>query len=142
MIAGELYPVIKAVYDADTGAGGLAEVGGSAYVRCFFRMGDTDDRSQNWPIIRVEFIENEADSFGKDSVRAVVRFHVHTNSYNKFDTQNAVLARLRAVYHRIDLAASSNWTYNWLSFRNGTQAQTTDNELHYVIPAQVVARKV
>jgi len=141
LIADELYTVIKNVCDADT-SGGLSDSSSSSYVRSFFRMGDPNDRSQNWPIIRVEIIENEADSFGKDSVRAVVRFHVYTNSYNGFATQGAILNRLRTLYHRVDLAASASWTYNWLSFRNGTQAQTTENELHYVIPAQVVARKV
>lgn len=138
MMAEELYATLRAAYDADTGANGLANSASSGYVRNFVRALDTNDRSNNWPIVRVEIVEQEGDPFGKNRIKAVVKFHVFTKALTRFVDQGAVLTRLRTVYHKVTPAAGSTWSFGQMGVRGGVQVPVQDqDELHYVMTAKI-----
>jgi hypothetical protein len=129
----------------DSTSGGLNEVTSAAHLRGYvFRKDDPDHRSQNWPRLIVEILEDEDDKFnGTDTVSMLVKFYIYTSMEKPtFTAQNAVLARMRAVIHRATPAATSAWTFTDILFKSGYQGQPTQSELVYVLPARVYAREV
>lgn len=144
MIAGELFTSLLAMYTADTGSGGLNATASAAYVRNFDRVQDTNSRSDNWPLVEVEIVEQEGDPFERNKVQAIVKFHIFTKALTRFADQNAVIARMRTVFHKTTPGNGSAWTFGQMGFRSGVQApqDATKDELRYIITARVEGRSV
>lgn len=142
----ELVSQVGTTITADSGAGGLSNTASTAYVRNYFRAGDSNYRNVNWPVVVLSLVyEEEHDAFGVDIVRMLVQFDVVTKLDWRFVEQDAVVARMRDVFHHfIQGAAVSQWKFNEMAFRSTGQPTISepDNEARYMIRARVDGRKV
>lgn len=146
--AADLFTSLLALHTADSGAGGLTNSTGAQYAPYFFRVGDADNRGLNKPRIEVEIIEDETDRFTKNSIEVLIRYHLFTDSNARYGSgdrhQNAVLNRMRTVFHRVAVGAQSLWTFSETAFSGVAQAPVNlaNNELHAVVNARLTARSV
>lgn len=146
--ASELFTSLTTLKEADTGAGGLHLSTSAAYVPEWYRLGDTNNRGGAKPRIEVEIVENETDRFSRDSMEVLIRFHVFTDAEWRFGSgdrnQNAVLARMRVVFHRVAVAGQTVWTFSEMAFRGVVQlpVNLATQELQAVVSASVTAREV
>lgn len=146
--ASDLFTSLETLYTADTGSTGLYNPISPAYVPAFFQSGDSENRGYDKPRIEVEIIDNEGDRFTKDSMEVLIRYHLFTDQHWRYGTgernQNAVLARMRTVFHRVALAAQSTWSFSETAFRGVVQAPVNldTGEMHVVVNAVTTAREV
>lgn len=146
-LEGDLYTAVAALYTADSGAGGLNNASSAARVRVqdYLRDDNQDDRGAgNFPKIIVNTsYTSEQDAFARG--RAVIdgRFRVfNKRDYQCFPRLDAVLDRLRTVYHRASLTASSSWQWSPLLVRRIVQGPTSGNVVQRIVEFRVVATRV
>lgn len=133
------YDIIKALFDADAGAGGLANTNSlnTAYVRGgMFRRGDPQS-TYALPHIQVEVFDSEADTTGKSRTEVLVRLTLVTDSNLSYlsvvGSQGGIASRIRAAYHRITPSANNGWNPSILrrvrSFQ-GPQGDGKNQQIH------------
>lgn len=149
----EIYSHISGAYQADNGVGGLnySSPAGDMYIREFWRAGDTRNRNRQWPKVVVSLVaEEERDGVANGGgtppqyVAMTVQFDVLTKADNRFVNQDAVVARMRTVFHKFTPSATlTDWTFGELVFRSEYQVPTReeDNEMRYIIRARIDGRK-
>lgn len=133
------FDIVNALIVADIGAGGLSIAASDAFLRGgFSRVGDPQ-RTFAKPYIDMEIAtEREVDAMPNNRVDMVLRFHVYTDVNTAYRTtdvpgsQDAVVARLRAVLHGATGATSGGWIPGVLGRVGGQQAPATDTDAHYV----------
>lgn len=94
------------------------------------------------PRIELEVLPTgEVDAPDHARVQAMVRlYHItNRNTPNGFGSQNTVVSRSRAVFHRAALTAVGGWNFSTLVRRRGFQLPPTDTEQVYVAEYQVLA---
>lgn len=147
----EIISAILAAVAADTGASGFSNTASTAYCRTVYRYDDPDgDRTlSNWPQLYVEVPSISAmDPFGgatgptslPGAYMCEIRFHVKTDQDTNFTNHDAIIDRIRFVFHRQTLTGS---TYGFSTTRiTGVQRlpQINNKELHTVVNARLVAR--
>lgn len=135
------FEAFKAVFDADTGSGGLQEnaSGNNAYVGGGFRLADDPKRTSLPEWIAFDMPGDvERDVFGQGSsgsgrVEATVNLHI----YAKRDTSPArvfgILERVRQKFHGATLATTQGWAFSAKVHRvRGFKAAEADNTVHRV----------
>lgn len=151
----EFYAYTLAAYTADTGSTGLNNSASPAYVREWFRAGDTDNRGRNWPQVIVSLVGQSridkivANGGGENTKQEalVVQFDVLTKADQQFDEQDAVVSRLLAVFDKITFTPipdGDQWQMNELVFVQSSQVPMREEESvrRWIIRARVDARKV
>lgn len=141
-IEGDLFDALKAVYDADTGSGGLKNSSATAFVRQFTREDDPDarDANQQTPRVLVSIPSiPEEDTFTRGRAIVFGRFIVVTERDRGFTEMDPVLDRLRSQYHRASLTASSSWSWSPFNIRRTAVAPASGSEMRRVIEWQLVA---
>jgi len=147
----EITAAILSTVAADTGTGGFANTSSNAYCRTVYRFDDPDgDRTlSNWPQLYVEVPAISAmDPFGgamgptslPGAYMCEIRWHVKTDQDTNFTHHDAIVDRIRFVFHRQTLTGS---TYGFSTTRvTGVQRLPAINnkELHTVVTGRVFAR--
>lgn len=136
-IAFSIFDSLDDMRAADTGSGGLAEntdAEDTAVVRHFIRAGDPnfDERTHNWPVVKVDILHTELRSFSNRHADMLVRMHVFTQRDKGFAGQSAVNARIVTVYDRASPSSQPPFSFSIMSYLRGFIGPTTGNELHYV----------
>lgn len=143
---GDLYAAILALKTADSGSGGLSEAGGTAQIRTndWFRTGDPDWRNnKNKPAVEVDTrLAQEDDTFSLGRCIVPVRMHLYvqrnTGMFTKLD---AIDKRIRTVFHRAALTASSDWGWSAMSLRRRLAGPTDRDTVHEVYEFEVIATR-
>lgn len=146
-IEGDLYSAIRTAYAADTGAGGLALSSSTAYVASndFFREDDPDwHDNKNWPAIMVSIPSiPESDAFSRGRATAYGRFHlVVRRNTGQLTNLDAILSRLRTVFHRTAFSASTDWQWSPLLLRTQQRGPSNKDEMTRFIDFSTVATRV
>jgi hypothetical protein len=147
-IEGDFYTKIQAAYAADSGAGGLANSTGNQYVRStdFRRADDADDRNNlNWPMIEIDVsasAEDDAFGLGRARVygRAIVTVKRDQGSL-MFTKMDAVTTRFRVLFHRNQLASSTDWAWSPLTITRVMRGPVSGTEAKRVIEFHAVATR-
>lgn len=119
MLTPVVYAAIQALYQADTGAGGLNASTGTKAVTNIYSEQAPDDAVAPYIVVTVQD-EDESDSFSKDMSDVIVAFNIYVlrtggpQNPSAVDGIDAITRRLRAVYHRV---TSASITYNSNSYK-------------------------
>lgn len=146
-LSGDLYTAIYNAFAADTGAGGLRNATGNQYVNpveSFDRWGDKDDRNnQQWPTVNVHVGNtNEDDAFERGRAVVVGRFDVRVKrDYGEFAKIDAVTTRIRTLYHRATLTASTDWAWSPIVILREFDGPVSGNEIGRIVEFRVVATR-
>lgn len=138
-LAGSIFIALKAIFDADTGAGGLNEATDTGVkVRHFIRRGDPNfevDRTYNWPMLVVEVANTEDRAFGGRHANVNIRMHLFTNrdaNTSDFTIQDAVGSRMYALFDGAAVGTQGGFTFAPLNQLRDFQAPSSGTELHRV----------
>lgn len=140
----EILASVAAAVAADTGASGLTNTSSTANCPTQFRVDDPNGErtNSNWPAISWEVPNISAmDAFGAGAYMCELRFHVKTDQDTQFANHDAVVQRVRAVFHRQSLSAGSVFGFGTVRIVGVRRlAVIANKELHTVIDCRVVAR--
>jgi hypothetical protein len=142
-----LFSALTTMVNADTGSGGLMNTADSndAYLRGgFVRAGHEDEgRTHNRPRVEVEMFSSLGRTFGgrRDEEPVLVRFRVLTTRDALFTQQDAVVARLVAVFEHKVPADADSWEFSPGTFLRSFQGPSSGEELRYICEWQVVGTR-
>lgn len=133
-----LFDAVKALIDADTGAGGLLNSTGSQYVRKVIQKDNAnyDGRVDVYPSLVIDILpESENSAFGSsatsDRATCIVKIEVVSKRDPGRAVQNAVNDRMRTVLSRV-APSGTDWAFTKLSRVRGYQGRASGTELRYV----------
>lgn len=140
----QLFSSLKALYTADSGAGGLNNTSSTASVTTFLSDDDGDTEANlDTPRIVVEVMDQTGDTYALGGSFAPFKFHLFYNRTNEqFEGRmSAVLARVRTVFHRVTPAAGATWTFSPSTIARIVEADSGGKEGHKVIELRTTATK-
>lgn len=141
----DIFAGINTIKAADTGSGGLANTSGNAYVRAWYREDDPVDRdSDNWPMIRVDTSgSDEQDKFDNGLATCVIRMSITVKrDYDQtFTLLDAVVDRVRKVFHTATIAQTTDWAFSPLYCQRVFKGPTTSNETRRIVEFTLAATR-
>lgn len=140
----EILAAVEAVVDADTGAGGLSNTSSSAYCPTTFRDDDPNGERtlSNWPALSWSVPAISAmDAFGAGAYMAELRFDIKVDQDPGFTRHDAIVQRLRTLFHRNQLSGGTAFGFGTVQIRRVVRLPVVRNkEIHTVVDCRLVAR--
>lgn len=148
-----IFERLKAMYEADTGTGGLASTaaGNNARVHAFV-LRDDPQRTTPGPAPRIEVgivtrdISPQGDPgdagedvAGKLVMDSVVAMHMVCHRDLSASQRNAILSRMRTVYWRRTPASASGWSHSRLSRLSGGSGPPGETTTQYIVRYRLVS---
>jgi hypothetical protein len=112
----DTFAALKALFDADTGSGGLRQTGGgTAFCHDFLDHEDDPADTPGTPYIVCRILGGNRDAYGHESVRMTVRLSVVTTRKEQPSvSQGPVLDRIRTVFNNVVPSTTGGWTFRRL----------------------------
>lgn len=129
-----IFAGVDAIRAADTGAGGLAQTGGTTIVNHMVQRDDPnydETRAEYWPLVVVDVIEDADTVWGTTSAPDqdgfILRLTITTFRDAGRATQNLVSARLKLKLDGVTLANQTGWFFGPLSLNRVYQLRGRGN---------------
>ncbi len=147
-VESELYVILKALFTADSGGTGLNNSASPAYVRnwCIKDDANLDRDAANLPEVMVG-VENAHAMDAPTRGQYVVSFRMYVgisrdfsgnSATGAFPEMGAIIARIRAVYHRAILGAGTDWTFGMCQLRNIVRLQAGGRKIQRSLDFRVL----
>lgn len=119
---------IKDLIEADTGSGGLFEVGGTLKITGVFNRFASQTAALPY-IVMFPVAATENKAFGADSVEYVIDFDIYTELRENPDLGGDIADRLRTVLDRQTPTLASGWTSDAMRQTSGFTVDIDDDRM-------------